>query len=112
MISKPDNATLKIAQGDQIHLAKFRVKPENQQQLIKLMQENVEIALDHPDLISANFHRALDGTLIINYGQWRSLENFDAILKEPKYESVREYWKGLAENEVNLYEVVFTVPAT
>lgn len=111
VISKPDDATLKITKGDRIHFAQFRVKPDHQQRLIELEQENVEIALEHPDLISANFHRSLDGTRTANYGQWRSLDNFDALLKEPKYEPVREYWKDLAENEFNLYEVVFTDPA-
>lgn len=110
VISKPDYATLKIAKGDRIHFAEFRVKPEHQQQLIDLERENVEIALEHPDLISANFHRSLDGTRTANYGQWRSLDNFEALLKEPKYESVREYWKGLAENEFHFYEVVHTEP--
>jgi quinol monooxygenase YgiN len=110
VISKPDDARLKIAQGDRIHLAEFRVKPENQQRLIALERENVEIALEHPDLISANFHRSLDGTRTVNYGQWRTLDHFDAFLKEPQYQSVREYWQGLAENEFNLYEVVFTEP--
>jgi quinol monooxygenase YgiN len=110
-ISKPDDAPLKIAKGDLIHFASFRVKPENQQRLIELERENVVLALEHPDLVSANFHRSLDGTRTANYGQWRSLENFEALLKEPKYESVREYWKGLAENEFHLYEVVFTEPA-
>ena len=111
VISKPDDATLKITQGDRIHLAEFRVKPESQPRLIELERENVEIALEHPDLLSANFHRSLDGTRTVNYGQWRSLDHFDDFLKEPKYESVREYWQGLAENEFNLYEVVFTEPA-
>ncbi|GAP98041.1 antibiotic biosynthesis monooxygenase family protein [Leptolyngbya sp. NIES-2104] len=110
VISKPDEALLKITKGDRIHFAEFRVKPEHQQQLVDLERENVEIALQHPDLISANFHRSLDGTRTANYGQWRSLDHFDALLKEAKYESVREYWQGLAENEFNLYEVVFTEP--
>lgn len=109
-ISKPDDAPLKIAKGDLIHFAEFRVKPENQQRLIELERENVVLALEHPDLVSANFHRSLDGTRTANYGQWRSLNNFEALLKEPKYESVREYWKGLAENEFHLYEVIFTEP--
>ncbi|MBD1848024.1 antibiotic biosynthesis monooxygenase [Cyanobacteria bacterium FACHB-63] len=111
VISKPDNASLKIVKGDLIHFAEFRVKPDNQQRLIELERENVEIALQHPDLISANFHRSLDGTRTANYGQWRSLDNFDALLKESKYEPVREYWKGLAENEFHLYEVVHTAPS-
>jgi len=110
-ISVPEDATLKIAKGDLIHYAEFRVKPENQQRLVDLERENVAIALQHPDLVSANFHRSLDATRTSNYGQWRTLDNFDSLLKEPKYASVREYWQGLAENEFHLYEVVFTEPA-
>ena len=110
VISKPDDATLKITKGDLIHFAEFQVKPENQERLIELERENVVIALEHPDLISANFHRSLDGERTANYGQWRSLNNFEALLEEPRYESVREYWKGLAENEFHLYEVVYTEP--
>lgn len=109
-ISKPDDAVLKIITGDLVHFAEFRVKQENQQQLIDLERENIAIALEHPDLVSASFHRSINGTRTANYGQWRSLDHFGALLKESKYESVREYWKGLAENEFYLYEVVFTEP--
>lgn len=109
VISKPEDATLKISKGGLIHLAEFRVKPENQQRLVELEREYVEIAMDNPDLISANFHRSLDGMRTVNYGQWRSLDNFGALLKEPKYAPLSEYWRGLAENEFHLYEVVFTL---
>jgi quinol monooxygenase YgiN len=111
VISKPDRASLKITKGDRIHFAEFRVKPENQQRLIELERENVEIALKHPDLISANFHRSLDGTRTVNYGQWHTLDHFDDFLKKPEFEPVRGYWKGLAENEFYLYEVIYTEPA-
>lgn len=110
-VSLPEDATLKISKGDLIHLAEFRVKPENQHRLVELERENVVIAMDHPDLISANFHRSLDGVRTVNYGQWRSLANFELIVKEPKYAPLSEYWRGLAENEFHLYEVVFTEPA-
>lgn len=110
VISQPDDAVFKITQGDLIHLGEFRVLPENQQRLIELERENVMVALEHPDLLYATFHRSLDGTRTVNYGQWRSLDRFDALLKESKYQPVREYWQGLAENYFNLYEVVFTEP--
>ncbi|HCF28124.1 MAG TPA: antibiotic biosynthesis monooxygenase [Cyanobacteria bacterium UBA11049] len=110
VISKPDDAPLKIVKGDLIHFAEFLVKPENQQRLIELERSNVGLALEHPDLVSVNFHRTLDGTRTANYGKWHRLDNFSALLKEPKYKPIREYWKGLAENEFHLYEVVFTEP--
>lgn len=112
VISKPENVTPTISKGGLIHLGEFRVKPENQQRLVELERENVLIALKHPDLISANFHRSLDGTRTMNYGLWSNLANFELLLKEPKYAPVQDYWRGLAENEFHLYEVVFTLPAS
>jgi quinol monooxygenase YgiN len=110
VISLPEEADLKISPGRLIHLGEFRMNPENQARLIELERENVAIALEHPDLLSANFHRSLDGTRTMNYGFWQTLDNFDLLVKESKYAPVREYWQGLAENEFHLYEVVFTEP--
>lgn len=110
VVSVPEDATLEIKQGGLTHLAEFQVHPENQQRLVELERENVGIAFEHPDLISANFHRSLDGGKTLNYGQWRSLDNFDLLLQDPKYAPLSQYWQGLAENEFHLYEVVFTKP--
>jgi quinol monooxygenase YgiN len=107
VISLPEDAQLNISEGNLIHLAEFRTKPENQPRLIELERQYVSIGLEHPDLISANFHRSLDGTRTVNYGQWRTLENFDLLVKEPKYKPLNEYWRDLAENEFHLYEVVY-----
>ena len=111
VVSQPEDAILKISKSGLIHLAEFRVKPEKQQRLVELEREYIRIGLQHPDLISANFHRSLDGIRTMNYGQWRSLENFEELAKDPKYRPLNEYWQGLAENEFHLYEVVFTEPA-
>jgi quinol monooxygenase YgiN len=111
VVSKPDDASLKIYKGGLIHLAEFRVKPENQQRLVELEREYVGVGLQNPGLLSANFHRSFDGTHNVNYGQWRSIADFDELLKDPKYKPLNEYWQGLAENQFHLYEVVFTEPA-
>ncbi|QSJ17116.1 antibiotic biosynthesis monooxygenase [Nostoc sp. UHCC 0702] len=111
VVSMPDDATLKITKGDQVHLAEFRVKPENQMRLVELEKEYLPVGLQNPGLISGNFHRSLDGIHNVNYGQWRSFADFEELLKDPKYASLGEYWQGLAENEFHLYEVVFTEPA-
>ncbi len=110
-VSKPDNASLQIVKGGLIHLAEFRVKPENQQRLVELEREYVGVGLQNPGLLSANFHRSLDGVHTVNYGQWRSFADFEELLKDPKYAPLNQYWQGLAENEFHLYEVVFTEPA-
>ncbi len=65
-----------------------------------------------PGLISATFHRSLDGTRMFNYGQWESKEAFEAILKQPGFNPDKPYWEGLARNEFHLYNVVHTEAAS
>lgn len=109
-ISKPDDANLTISKGGLIHLAEFRVAPENQQHLVELEKEYVGVGLQNPGLLSANFHRSLDGVHTVNYGQWSSFAEFEELLKDPKYKPLSEYWQGIAENQFHLYEVVYTEP--
>jgi quinol monooxygenase YgiN len=65
-----------------------------------------------PGLISATFHRSLDGTRLFNYGQWESKEAFEAILKQPGFNPDESYWEGLARNEFHLYNVVHVAAAS
>lgn len=111
VVSQPEDALLNISKGGLIHLAEFRVQPENQMRLVELERKYVGVGLQNPGLLSANFHRSLDGVHNVNYGQWRSFADFEELLKDSKYKSLSEYWQGLAENEFHLYEVVFTEPA-
>ena len=37
-----------------------------------------------PGFVSANIHKSLDGTHVVNYGQWRSKEDFEAMLNNPE----------------------------
>lgn len=111
VVSLPDDAELKITKGGKIHLAEFRVKPENQMRLVELEREYLPLGLQNPGLLSGNFHRSLDGVHNVNYGQWRSFEDFEELLKDPKYKPLSKYWQGLAENQFHLYEVVYTQPA-
>ena len=75
VISESKEGTPKIEQGQYItHFAEFRMPSENQPRMVELAQENVGKAMKLPGLISANFHRSLDGTRVINYGQWLNRE--------------------------------------
>jgi len=57
------------------------VKPGKQQELMAYLQEMTEKdVVSCPGFISANFHMSLDGTHIINYAQWRSLDDLKAML--------------------------------
>ena len=63
-------------------------------------------------LISATFHRSLDGTRMFNYGQWKSKEAFEAILKQREFNLDKPYWEDLARNELHLYPAVHIAPAS
>ncbi len=98
------------AGGYLAHFAEFRMQPENQPRMVELAKEHVVPAMSQPGLLSANFHRSLDGTRVINYGQWENAEAIEELSKRPGFSSERPYWEGLAENEFHLYEVVLTEP--
>ncbi|MGB6297751.1 MAG: antibiotic biosynthesis monooxygenase [Rivularia sp. (in: cyanobacteria)] len=91
------------------HFAEFRMQPENQPKMLELAQENVGKAMKLPGLVSANFHCSLDGTRVINYGQWSDKEAIENLKKQPGFGSESPYWEGIAENEHHLYELVFSV---
>lgn len=98
---------VEISVGTRVtHLAEFRMIPSNQPEMLKRTTAELDRAMSNsPGLISATFHRSLDGTRMFNYGQWESKEAFEAILKQPGFNPDKPYWEGLARNEFHLYEV-------
>jgi len=106
-------AEVEIAEGERItHLAEFRMMPVNQPEMVRRTSIELERAMSNsPGLLSATFHRSLDGTRMFNYGQWESKEAFEAILKQPGFNPEQPYWQGLARNEFHLYNVVHTQTA-
>jgi quinol monooxygenase YgiN len=100
--------TPKIEIGKHLtHLAEFRTKPENQPQLMKLAQDHLLLAMEVSGLLSATFHRSVDGTRIFNYGQWLNSEAIDELVEKPGFIRKNPYWQGLAEIEYHLYEVAY-----
>ena len=92
-----------------VHVAEFRMQPENQPKLVELAKEHVKPAMKQPGLLSATFHRSLHETRVINYGQWANKEAIEELKKQPGFSKDKPYWEGLADNEYHLYEVVHTV---
>ncbi|MEL6247014.1 MAG: antibiotic biosynthesis monooxygenase [Cyanobacteria bacterium J06627_15] len=91
-----------------VHFAEFRMPPENQPRMIELAKEHVGPAMSLPGLVSANFHRSLDGERVINYGQWENEEAIYNLTQRPGFGKEDGYWTGLAENEFHLYEVLLS----
>ncbi|HHP7231979.1 MAG TPA: antibiotic biosynthesis monooxygenase family protein [Xenococcaceae cyanobacterium] len=99
-----------IKEGEYVvHFAEFTMKPENQPKMVELAKEHLNPAMEQSGLISATFHRSLDGTRVINYGQWTNQEAIAELVKKPGFSKAAPYWEGIAENEYHLYEVVHVV---
>lgn len=61
----------------------FTVTPERQQELVDVLAEATEVMRQLPGFVSANLHRSLDGARVVNYAQWRTHEDFQAMLQDP-----------------------------
>ena len=58
----------------------FHVQPHNQDALVAVLVDATDQAMRHqPGFVSANIHRSADGRRVVNYAQWRSQEDFDAM---------------------------------
>ena len=77
--------------------------------MVELAKEHVKPAMKQAGLVSATFHRSLDGEKVINYGHWENLEAITELVKKPGFSKTAPYWEGIAENEYHLYEVVDVV---
>ena len=90
----------------------FSVSRERQQRLVELLVEATRTVMNQlPGFVSANIHRSLDGTRVVNYAQWRRVEDFEAMLRHASAQEHMQAATQLAEHvEPHLYHVVFTDP--
>jgi heme-degrading monooxygenase HmoA len=94
-----------------INFGIFKMKqPDNQPRFIDLFQQALEMVSGQMGLISTHAHHSLDGWRCINFGHWRSLQDFAAMDTDRPFSSIFEEMLDLADNEYqkSLHEVVFT----
>ena len=73
----------------------FTVSPDKQAELANLLvRATDETMKDLPGFISASIHRSLDGTRVINYAQWRSSADFQAMTRN---EQARPHMEAAAK---------------
>ncbi len=91
----------------------FTVAPEDQQRLLYVLVEATEGVMNKlPGFVSANLHKSLDGTKVTNYAQWRTREDFEAMLEHPDAGvHMREAARIAEKFEPHLYEVAFVESA-
>jgi quinol monooxygenase YgiN len=62
----------------------FTVEPANQGRLVELLAQVTQAFVRKaPGFVSSALHRSLDGTKVTMYGQWRSLEDYEAMRRDP-----------------------------
>ncbi|GHF53397.1 quinol monooxygenase YgiN [Amycolatopsis bartoniae] len=62
----------------------FTVQPDRQRKLVEVLARATDEVMRHvPGFVSANLHAGEDGTRVVNYAQWESVEAYRAMLQNP-----------------------------
>lgn len=84
----------------------FTVAAQRQRELVELLVTATEEVMRHrPGFVSANIHVGTDGTRVVNYAQWESVEAFQAMLADPVAREHMSACAALAEADPHLYTV-------
>jgi quinol monooxygenase YgiN len=87
----------------------FTVDPANQQRLVELLTEATEVSVRQaPGFVSASLHRSIDGTKVTMYAQWRSVDEYQAMRRDPAPLPFLQEALMIATFEPGMYEVVQT----
>jgi heme-degrading monooxygenase HmoA len=85
----------------------FTVDPQNQEKLLETLIDATETTMKRMHgFISASIHKSFDGTKVVNYAQWLSREDFEAMTKNPDAMPHMKACAALAKSDPILCEVV------
>jgi quinol monooxygenase YgiN len=85
----------------------FTVEPAKQRELVDLLIRATQTSVRHvTGFVSASVHRSLDGTKVAMYAQWRSVEDYQAMRRDPVASPYLDQALALAKFEAGMYEVV------
>ena len=83
-----------------------KVRPDNQDEVLKLMRERAKFMARQPGFVSVSLHRSEDGSHVVNYVQWKDREQLKAAHHSPEF---RKKWPRfgelIKEAEPCLYQV-------
>jgi antibiotic biosynthesis monooxygenase (ABM) superfamily enzyme len=84
----------------------FEVAPERQAELVEILERATQDVMRHlPGFVSANIHTSLDGGRVANYAQWRSVEDFQAMLGNANAQVHMREATAVAKSSPVLYRV-------
>ena len=92
----------------------FTVDPSNQSRLVELLTRATDTFVRHArGFISSSLHRSRDGNKVTMYAQWRSLDDYEAMRRDPGPVPYLQEALTIATFEPGIYDVVesFAPPA-
>jgi heme-degrading monooxygenase HmoA len=88
----------------------FTVDSAKQQKLVDtLIEATQQVMKGMPGFISASIHKSHDGTKVVNYAQWKSRQDFEAMTKNPEAIPHMKACADLARFDPILCEVVDSI---
>lgn len=103
-------ATIEKGRGLVTLINVFTVEPANQQRLVDVLVEATERTMKKmPGFISASIHKDVDGKRVVNYAQWRSRSDFQAMTKNEQARPHMDAAAQLATFDPILCEVVESI---
>jgi quinol monooxygenase YgiN len=85
----------------------FTVEPANQGRLVELLTRATdEFVCQAPGFVSATLHRSLDGTKVTMYSKWISVEDYEAMRRDPGPLPLFQEALAIAKFEPGMYEII------
>jgi heme-degrading monooxygenase HmoA len=85
----------------------FTVDPSNQSRLVELLTEVTDRFVRRArGFLSSSLHRSRDGTKVTMYAQWRSLDDYETMRRDPSPTSYLQEALTIAKFEPGVYDVV------
>jgi quinol monooxygenase YgiN len=99
---RPMEMTIRANSGVMTLINVFTVDPENHRKLVAVLKEGTETLMSKCDgYIAASIHVSKDGRRVINYSQWRSVKDIEAMRQHP---DVGPYMKRMAD--LGMFEAI------
>lgn len=90
----------------------FEVEAANQDELVNLLVEGADKVVRHrPGFVSANILASRDGSRVVNYAQWRSPADLEAILTDPEVQAYGRKAAALGRPAPTVYSVAAVITA-
>ncbi len=100
--------TISTGPGIDTFINVLTVAPEHRQELVDLLVRMAEeVTSRQPGYLSTTLHVNPDGTRVTSYVQWRSRQDFEAMLSNPAAQASMQAVRRLATPDAHHYEVVW-----